>query len=261
MVYVPTTWSVGKLSWNYWELVIFFNAIPHRYQGEKQRVGIGRALLSEPELLLMDEPLASLDLPRKRELMPYLNRLAAAVNIPILLVSHSLDEIMQLADHIVMLNNGHVVAKGPLHEIWGSSAMTPWLPVKEHSSLLNAVVGGQHERYPLTELRIGNGEPLWVNEDNLIEGKHLRLRIYANDVSVALKKAEGTSIRNIIPARVCKIVRTPPYVQVGLEIGDECLWANITEWAADELMIYEGDKVFAQVKGVSVAREDMAVEA
>ena len=96
--------------------------------GEKQRVAIGRALLTAPELLLLDEPLASLDIPRKRELLPYLQRLTREINIPMLYVSHSLDEILHLADRVMVLENGQVKAFGALEEVWGSSVMNPWLP-------------------------------------------------------------------------------------------------------------------------------------
>ena len=104
--------------------------------GEKQRVAIGRALLTAPELLLLDEPLASLDIPRKRELLPYLQRLTREINIPMLYVSHSLDEILHLADRVMVLENGQVKAFGALEEVWGSSVMNPWLPKEQQSSII-----------------------------------------------------------------------------------------------------------------------------
>ncbi len=110
--------------------------------GEKQRVAMGRALLTAPDLLLLDEPLASLDLPRKRELLPYLQRLAKQVKIPLLYVSHSLDEILQLANQVLVLDNGNVKAFGALEKVWGSSAMRPWLPAAERSSVLRVQRAG-----------------------------------------------------------------------------------------------------------------------
>ncbi len=104
--------------------------------GEKQRVAIGRALLTAPELLLLDEPLASLDIPRKRELLPYLQRLAQEIHIPMLYVSHSLDEIQHLADRVLVLEAGKVKAFGPLEEVWSSSVMHPWLPAEQQSTSL-----------------------------------------------------------------------------------------------------------------------------
>lgn len=112
--------------------------------GEKQRVAIGRALLTAPELLLLDEPLASLDIPRKRELLPYLQRLTREINIPMLYVSHSLDEILHLADRVMVLENGQVKAFGALEEVWGSSVMNPWLPKEQQSSILKVTVLEHH---------------------------------------------------------------------------------------------------------------------
>lgn len=130
--------------------------------GEKQRVAIGRALLTAPELLLLDEPLASLDIPRKRELLPYLQRLAREINIPMLYVSHSLDEILHLADKVMVLEDGQVKAFGPLEEVWGSSVMHPWLPKEQQSSILKVSVLEHHPHYAMTALALGD-QHLWVN--------------------------------------------------------------------------------------------------
>ncbi|MGL4721624.1 MAG: molybdenum ABC transporter ATP-binding protein ModC, partial [Kluyvera intermedia] len=122
--------------------------------GEKQRVAIGRALLTAPELLLLDEPLASLDIPRKRELLPYLQRLAREINIPMLYVSHSLDEILHLADKVLVLEGGQVKAFGNLEEVWGSSVMHPWLPQDQQSSILRVTVLEHHPHYAMTALAL-----------------------------------------------------------------------------------------------------------
>ncbi len=131
--------------------------------GEKQRVAIGRALLTAPELLLLDEPLASLDIPRKRELLPYLQRLTREINIPMLYVSHSLDEILHLADRVMVLENGQVKAFGALEEVWGSSVMNPWLPKEQQSSILKVTVLEHHPHYAMTALALGD-QHLWVNK-------------------------------------------------------------------------------------------------
>lgn len=123
--------------------------------GEKQRVAIGRALLTAPELLLLDEPLASLDIPRKRELLPYLQRLTREINIPMLYVSHSLDEIQHLADRVMVLENGQVKAFGPLEEVWSSSVMHPWLPKEQQSTILKVYVLEHHPHYAMTALALG----------------------------------------------------------------------------------------------------------
>ncbi|GAL02673.1 molybdenum transport ATP-binding protein ModC [Photobacterium aphoticum] len=175
--------------------------------GEKQRVAIGRALLSNPDMLLMDEPLASLDLPRKQELMPYLERLTKEVNIPILYVTHSLDEILRLADHMVMINQGKVVVSGHINSVWGSPEMRPWLPVKEQSSLLSARVNFPHPRYALTQVMLNHDSYLWVNQLQRQRGEWVRVRIYSNDVSITKKRPEQTSIRNVLAAKSIRSIR------------------------------------------------------
>jgi len=147
--------------------------------GEKQRVAIGRALLTAPELMLLDEPLASLDIPRKRELIPYLQRLAREINIPMLYVSHSLEEILHLADNVLILDAGKVKAFGELEEVWGSSAMFPWLPKEQQSSVLSVTVLEHHPDYPMTALEL-DSQPLWVNKLDLPIGASLRIRIQSS---------------------------------------------------------------------------------
>lgn len=226
--------------------------------GEKQRVAIGRALLTKPDMLLMDEPLASLDLPRKQELMPYLEKLAKQVNTPILYVTHSLDEILRLADHMVMINQGKVVVAGNVNSVWGSPEMRPWLPPKEQSSLINARVNHTHPDYALTQVMLNHDACLWVSKLNRQRGEWVRVRIHSNDVSITKAKPEKTSIRNILTARVDKLlsVDEEEKVAVRLRVGEAQIWANLTLWAADELNIKVGDEVFAQIKGVSVTQDD-----
>ncbi|MGR5227096.1 molybdenum ABC transporter ATP-binding protein ModC [Photobacterium damselae] len=227
--------------------------------GEKQRVAIGRALLTKPDMLLMDEPLASLDLPRKQELMPYLEQLAKQVNIPIVYVTHSLDEILRLADHMVMLNQGKVVASGHVNSVWGSPEMRPWLPPKEQSSLISARVNYNHPNYALTQVMLSHNAFLWVSRLSLYRGEWVRVRIYSNDVSITRAKPQQTSIRNILRARVDKIHHAEDErVEVKLRVGETHLWANITLWAIDELQLQVGDEVYAQIKGVSVTKDDLA---
>lgn len=228
--------------------------------GEKQRVAIGRALLSKPDMLLMDEPLASLDLPRKQELMPYLEKLAKQVKTPILYVTHSLDEILRLADHMVMINQGKVVVSGHVNSVWGSPEMRPWLPAKEQSSLISARVNHRHPDYALTQVMLNHNACLWVSELNRSRGEWVRVRIHANDVSITKARPEQTSIRNILQARIDKILPAngDQKVAVRLRVGEAQLWANITQWAADELVLQTGDEVYAQIKGVSVTQDDLA---
>lgn len=219
--------------------------------GEKQRVAIGRALLSAPDLLLMDEPLASLDLPRKRELLPWLQQLTKQIAVPVLYVSHSLDEIVQLADNVLVLDNGSVKAAGPLEKVWSSSAMRPWLPVSERTSVLRVQVLEQHPYYPMTALLLGD-QHIWVSRVNLPAKSTLRIRIASADVSLALQPAQHTSVRNILPAQVMELLDIDDQVEVRVRIGSSELWARITPWARDELGIRVDQWLYVQLKSVSV---------
>ena len=219
--------------------------------GEKQRVAIGRALLTAPEILLMDEPLASLDLPRKRELMPYLQTLAKEVKTPILYVSHSLDELLHLAENVLVLDKGSVKANGPLEQVWASSAMRPWLPRAEQSSVLRVEVQEQHPHYAMTALSLG-GHRIWVSRIDAPRHTPMRIRIQAADVSLVLEPPVGSSIRNVLPAEVIELLEIDQQTEVKLRIGDSELWARITPWARDELMITPGMSLYAQIKSVSI---------
>ncbi|MEB7540655.1 molybdenum ABC transporter ATP-binding protein ModC [Pantoea anthophila] len=219
--------------------------------GEKQRVAIGRALLTAPDMLLLDEPLASLDLPRKRELMPYLQKLAKQVDIPMLYVSHSLEEILQLADNVLVLDAGRVKAFGPLERVWSSSAMRPWLPMSELTSVLRVQVLEQHPDYPMTALSLGD-QHIWVSRMNQPVKTPLRIRIASADVSLALQPPQHSSIRNILPAQVVELMEVGDQVEVKLRIGISELWARITPWARDELGIRPDQWLYAQIKSVSV---------
>jgi molybdate transport system ATP-binding protein len=219
--------------------------------GEKQRVAIGRALLTSPELLLLDEPLASLDIPRKRELLPYLQRLAREINIPMLYVSHSLEEILHLADKVLVLDGGEVKAFGNLEEVWGSSVMHPWLPKEQQSSVLKVTVLEHHPHYAMTALALGD-QHLWVNKLESPLQATLRIRIQASDVSLILQPPVNSSIRNVLRARVAQCYDDEGQVEVQLEVGSRTLWARISPWARDELMIKPGQWLYAQIKSVSI---------
>ncbi len=228
--------------------------------GERQRVAIGRALLSQPRLLLMDEPLASLDLPRKRELMPYLERLAAEIKLPILYVSHSLDEVLRLADHLVLLDKGRAPLHGPLQDVWGSAQMRPWFAVEERSCVLQATVVSQDAKWQMTQLSLGEDLPLWVRRMEMPTGQQVRLRIRANDISIVRTKPQHSSIRNVLAARIETLQPDDDghLMAVQLRIGRHRLWAHITLWAATELALEPDDIVFAQIKGISLNQTDWA---
>ena len=223
---------------------------------DKRRIGYvfqdaRLALLTAPELLLLDEPLASLDIPRKRELLPYLQRLAREINVPMLYVSHSLDEILHLADKVLVLEAGRVKAFGNLEEVWGSSVMHPWLPKEQQSSILKVSVLEHHPHYAMTALALGD-QHLWVNKIDTPIQSTLRIRIQASDVSLVLQPPLQTSIRNILRAKVAQCFDDNGQVEVQLEVGNRTLWARISPWARDELGIKPGLWLYAQIKSVSI---------
>ncbi|UGA57031.1 molybdenum ABC transporter ATP-binding protein ModC [Vibrio sp. VB16] len=234
--------------------------------GEKQRVAIARALLSNPDMLLMDEPLASLDLPRKKEVMPFLEKMAQEIDIPILYVTHSLSEILRLADYIILMEQGGVVTSGSLESVWGSDAMKPWQSFSEQSSLFDAVISQHHDKYALSKVRLTEETSMWVQHLDEPVGTSIRLQIRANDVSITMNRATQTSIRNILPAKIEQIdvIETKEgsqNVSVTLDLGHQCqLKANVTKWAFDDLRLRTGQQVYAQVKGVSVAQKDMTMK-
>ena len=219
--------------------------------GEKQRVAIGRALLTAPELLLLAEPLASLDIPRKRELLPYLQRLAREINIPMLYVSHSLDEILHLADKVLVLEDGQVKAFGNLEEVWGSSVMHPWLPQDQQSSILRVTVLEHHPHYAMTALALGD-QHIWVNKLDKPLQSAVRVRIQATDVSLVLQPSQHTSIRNVLHAKVLQCYDDNGQVDVQLDVSGRTLWARISPWARDDLAVKPGQWLYAQIKSVSI---------
>lgn len=239
---------------------------PHALSGgEKQRVSIGRALLTKPDLLLMDEPLASLDLPRKREVMPFLEQLTQTVNIPVLYVTHSMNEVLRLADHLVVLEHGKELISGPIEQVWSSSVMRPWHSFSEQSTLLSGCIVQHHADYGLSYITLADNVGVWVQQIEGELGGSIRLKIRATDVSVTLEKPQRTSIRNILPAKVSKIEHLQhgenrKSIALQLALTQDCfLWSTITEWALEDLQLTVGSSVYAQIKGVSIAQRDIAL--
>jgi molybdate transport system ATP-binding protein len=222
-----------------------------RSGGERQRVAIARALLASPRLLLMDEPLAALDLRRKLEILPYLERLHDELAIPILYVSHAPDEVARLADHLVLLDAGRVVASGPLGETLARVDLPPVF-ADDAGVVLDTVLAG-HEPDALSRLDFADGT-LYVGQRGEAPGTRLRCRIHARDVSLALTRPQGTSIVNLLPATVTAVTATdkPGHVLVQLRVGASPLLARITERSRRELAIAPGRAVWAQVKGVAL---------
>ena len=219
--------------------------------GEKQRVAIGRALLTDPEILLMDEPLSALDLPRKRELMNYLERLSKEINIPILYVTHSLDELLRLAERVVLLTNGKVEAYDVLESIWESPLFLPWKQENEQSAVLSLPVFMHNPSYKMTALSIGD-QNIWINQVEAQINEKVRICIHSSDVSISLNKVEQSSIRNILYGRIVNILELENRVDLKLDIGGKHLWASISKWSFHDLALQEGQLVYAQIKAISV---------
>lgn len=219
--------------------------------GEKQRVAIGRALLMDPEILLMDEPLSALDLPRKRELMNYLERLSKEINIPILYVTHSLDELLRLAERVVLLTNGKVEAYDVLESIWESPLFLPWKQENEQSAVLSLPVFMHNPSYKMTALSIGD-QNIWINQVEAQINEKVRICIHSSDVSISLNKVEQSSIRNTLYGRIVKILELENRVDLKLDIGGKHLWASISKWSFHDLALQLGQLVYAQIKTISV---------
>ncbi len=224
--------------------------------GEKQRVAIGRALLANPRLILADEPLASLDAPRKAEILPYFERLRDELSVPILYVSHSAEEVARLATTVVVLQDGRVIRQGDATEVLGDPAVTP-LGVRAAGAVLEAEVL-RHHPDGLSELLAG-GLPLLVPRVAQAPGRRLRLRVAAQDVMLATRRPEGISALNILAARIREIrMGNGPGAIVQLQVGDNRLLARVTRRSVDTLGLVPGQEVFAVLKAVSVARESIA---
>ncbi|MEO6973679.1 MAG: molybdenum ABC transporter ATP-binding protein [Rhodoferax sp.] len=219
--------------------------------GERQRVAIARALATSPRILLMDEPLAALDAKRKAEILPYLERLHGELDIPVLYVSHAPDEVARLAEHLVLLEAGKVVASGATFDL-----MTRLDLQLAHGDAAGAVVDATIDRhdadYHLTLASFDGGQ-LSVPAQSTPVGQRIRVRIQARDVSLTLQRQTDTSVLNILPATVTGLASdSPGQVMVRLDAGGTPLLARITHKSADALALDVGQTVFAQVKGVAI---------
>lgn len=220
--------------------------------GEKQRVAIARALAVAPQVLLMDEPLAALDLQRRQEILPYLARLQQELHIPIVYVTHSPQEVTQLADYLVVLEAGRVKVAGSLAETL-TNLDSPLALGKQASSIIQAQVAGHEADYYLTLANFSGGTLRLPYQQQKAIGTPLRLRIYARDVSLTLQKSEQTSILNILPARVLAMIHDGEgRTMVRLGLGDSALLAHISYKSACELGLQVGMAVFAQVKATAI---------
>jgi len=226
--------------------------------GEKQRVAIGRALLSNPRLLLMDEPLASLDEARKAEIMPYIERLRDEGGVPIVYVSHSVAEVARLASTIVLISGGSVAAVGPAAEIMDRLDLLSPASHADEGSVIDAVVEGHDDAFDLTLLRSRAG--VWrLPRLALASGEPLRLRVRACDVMLATRAPEGVSALNVISGVIAAIgTEAGPVVDVRLDCSGETLVARLTRYSVAQLQLRPGSPVFALVKSVAFDRRSLS---
>jgi molybdate transport system ATP-binding protein len=219
--------------------------------GERQRVAIARALAVSPELLLMDEPLAAVDASRKQEIIPYIESLHRELDIPMIHVSHLPDEVARLADHLVLLESGRVIAAGDVHEIFTRLDLS-LAHGSDAASVIEAVVAAHDEEYQLTYLEFAGGR-IAMTRMALAVGKPARLRLAARDVSLTLEHQSGTSILNIIPVTVDALIADgDAQVMVRMEADGIPILARITRKSARELHLEPGKTLFAQIKSIAL---------
>ncbi len=220
--------------------------------GERQRVGIARALLTSPRLLLMDEPLAALDAERKAEILPYLERLTRELALPILYVSHAPDEVARLADHLVLLEQGRVLASGPTSTVLARLDL-PIALAEDAGVVLEGRVLGHDPDYGLLSLGLPGEQRVLLAHAPLPPGQALRIKVLARDVSLSLER-QHSSILNVLPATVAEIAptRSPAQVLLRLDLGGTALLARITRYSLERLSLQPGSQVWAQLKSVAV---------
>lgn len=220
--------------------------------GQRQRAAIARALLTSPRLLLMDEPLAALDLKSKTEILPYLERLRDELDIPLIYVTHSPDEVARLADHLVVMDRGQTLASGSLTETLARLDL-PINREQDASVALEARVAERDATWHLTRAEFPGGD-LWVRDAGVPVGGRVRLRVLARDVSLTLVRPEQTSILNILPAKVTAVAEDshPALRLARIEAGATPLLARLTARSANTLGLAPGKEVWAQVKSVAV---------
>jgi molybdate transport system ATP-binding protein len=220
--------------------------------GERQRVAIARALAAQPRILLLDEPLASLDHARRQEILPWLERLRDELHIPMLYVTHSAAEVARLADTLIVLDQGRATATGPVAQVLARTDL-PAVAGEDAGALLEGSVQERDERWHLARVAFDGGS-LWLRDSGLAIGKRVRLRVLARDVSVAIREPGASSIQNVLPCVVKAVTADahPSQVIVRLACGPSVLLARVTARAADALGLARGMHAWAQVKSVAL---------
>ena len=222
--------------------------------GERQRVAIARALTTRPQMLLLDEPLAALDMARRREILPWLERMRDELHLPMLYVTHSADELARLADHLVILEAGQVKASGPVAHVMAATD-PPVVVGEDVGALLGGVIVERDARWHLARVAFSGGS-VWLRDDGLDLGRAVRLRILARDVSLTTQEASHTSIQNHLPGVIEAIVPDthPSQALVRVRCGEAALLARVTSRALDALALTAGCQVWLQVKSAALVR-------
>ena len=223
--------------------------------GERQRVAIGRAIAARPRLLLMDEPLSALDLPRRAEVMGYIEALPAMFDIPIIYVTHAIDEVARLANSLALMDSGSIVDCGPVQDMLARLDLPPLTGRFEAGVVLEGKIAKHDEAYALSSLDIG-GQELLVPKLDLAVGVSVRIRLRARDVAIARSAPVDTSIRNILEAEVVEVVPEPDtaYAEVRLRVGEQDVRARITRKSVVDLGLEENMAVYAMIKSVTLDR-------
>ncbi len=222
--------------------------------GERQRVALGRALLAQPWLLLMDEPFASLDAGRKAEILPFVERLRDTLRLPVVYVSHALDEVIRLADTIVVLGEGRVIAAGPILDVLARAELRSVFGTLEYGGVLEAEVIGHDQPFGLSVLGTAGGR-LRVPWNGIAPGGRVRVRIRARDVALALCPPEQSSVLNVLAGRVTAIESGDgPDLVVRIDLGGASLPALVTRLAVQQLDLAPGREVHAMIKAVALTR-------
>ena len=219
--------------------------------GERQRVAIARALLTNPKILLLDEPLSALDSKRKNEILPYLDSIHNDLEIPILYVTHSQDEMSRLADHLLLIEDGNIIGSGPVNDMLTRFDM-PLSHGGDAVSIIEAEVLKRDSEFNLMHLDFLGGQFIVPDNSFPVQTK-VRIRVVARDVSLTKSKQVDTSILNIFPAMVQEIVNEgEAQVMVRLQIKETILLACITRKSSYKLRLEKGSEVFVQVKSVAI---------
>lgn len=220
--------------------------------GERQRVAIARALATGPKLLLLDEPMASLDLARRHEILPWLEKLRDELQMPMLYVTHSADEVVRLANHLVVLERGHVKTQGPTQDVL-TRTDSPVIVGEDVGVLLHGKVAELDTPWHLAKV-VFDGGHLWVRDAHMAVGQSVRLRVLARDVSITLQQPMATSIQNHLPARVDSVANDahPSQAVVRLHCGASVFLARVTQRAVASLRLSAGLPVWLQVKSVAM---------